>query len=137
MNPPGLVGLKASGSWRIWNGPRYGGSVTRRCDLRKSIISASRLSYCARNDFWSGGMLHVGLRLCDQMRHGLQALRGREGAGARRVVVLLQQREDRVRGLVGVDRRVVLLVAEDAVVKLGALDVRAEEQPVDDVVLPP
>ena len=70
MNPPGLVGLNASGNCRISKLPKViRQSDQLMCSRRKSIISCSRLSYALQK------------RLLDRAEYSCAASRIRIGHG--------------------------------------------------------
>ena len=75
--------------------------------------------------------------LLDQKRHLFQSRGAGERAIARRVVLLLQQREDAVAAFVDVGLRIGFFKIDHAIKENYAVELSTKQQPVDAIVLAP
>src|SRR5215813_6360839 len=103
--------------------------------LQKGINRASGLDCELRIEFHR--VLQIAQTLFEERRHLLETRSSRERAFPRRIVFLLQQRKNTVCAFVRVNLRICELELQYAIAELDIVELRAEKNPIDAVVLRP
>ena len=104
--------------------------------LREQRIDGPRRLDCERG-VEMNGLREIAARVLEHLRHRSKPRHRGRGADRRRVVLLFQQREDRVTGLGHVRTGIRLFGMQDAPIEIESLELGAEQDPVDLVILAP